>query len=82
MSGKRKKTRIETSVAPRILCPPSLLGPDTVGRVVLRDGWAISELWDGKGWVEGADVAAVELAPPASPAALARLGIPVNEEGA
>ena len=80
MSGKRKKTRIETSVAPRILCPPSLLGPDTVGRVVLRDGWAISEIWDGERWVKGAIVAAVEEAPPASPAALARLGIPVNEE--
>ena len=82
MSGKRKKTLIEASVAPKILCPPSLLGPDTVGRVVARVDWVVSEIWDGKRWVRGADVASVELAPPASPAALARLGIPVNEEGA
>ena len=61
---------------PKVLCPPSLLGPDTVGRVAARDGFAVAEVWDVEGWVEGADVAAVELAPPASPAALARLGIP------
>lgn len=61
---------------PTVLCPPSLLGPDTVGRVVARGDRAVSEVWDGEGWVRGADVASVELAPPASPAALARLGIP------
>ena len=64
----------------KVLCPPSLLGPDTVGRVVARGEWAVSEIWDGAAWVKGATVAAVEEAPPASPAALARLGIPVNEE--
>ena len=57
----------------KVLCPPSLLGPDVIGRVVARDGFAVSEVWDGAVWVEGADVAAVELAPPASPAALARV---------
>ena len=66
----------------KVLCPPSLLGRDLVGRVVARDDFAVSQVWDGAAWVDGADVAAVELAPPASPAALARLGIPVNEEGA
>ena len=61
---------------PKVLCPPSLLGPDVIGRVVARDGFAVSEVWDGAAWVEGADVASIELAPPASPAALARaLGV-------
>ena len=60
---------------PTVLCPPSLLGPDVIGRVVARDGFAVSEVWDGAAWVEGADVASVELAPPASLTALARLGI-------
>ncbi len=62
----------------KVLASPAAVLPGTVARVVKRGDRAVSERWDpdAGAWVEGSTVAEVLWSPPASPALLARLGIP------
>ena len=60
---------------PEVLCPPSKVD-GVVGRVIARDGMAVSQIWKGGRWVDGGNIRSIEIAPPASPDLLCRLGIP------